>query len=74
MPPDFSGELAKTSSLAETQLLNGGIGAQLYMEFQSAYLRSLKLSHQAILDAWKTYLDLDLLTGGHAGASAERSR
>lgn len=74
VPPNFSDELAKTSALAETQFLNGAIGAQLFLESQSACLRALKFSNQAVLDAWKTYLDLDLLTGGYAAASAEGSR
>lgn len=73
-PPNFSEELAKTAALAETQFLNGAIGAQLFMESQSACLQALKFSNEALLDAWKSYLDLELLTGGHAAGSTGGKR
>ena len=52
------------SSLAETQFRNGSIGVQLYLDAQSAYLNTLRTLQKAVLDAWRTLLDLNLLTGG----------
>jgi cobalt-zinc-cadmium efflux system outer membrane protein len=52
------------SALAETQFRNGSIGAQLYLDAQSASLNVLRSSQKAVLDAWRTLLDLNLLTGG----------
>jgi outer membrane protein, heavy metal efflux system len=54
----------EASMLAETQFRNGSISAQLYLDTQSAYLDALRDSQNAMLDAWRTLLDLNLLTGG----------
>ena len=53
-----------TQALANTQFRNGSINAQLYLDAQSAYLDALRASQNAVLDAWRTLLDLNLLTGG----------
>lgn len=64
IPPHLSDDLAEVSSLAATQYRNGSIGAQLYLDAQSASLDALRTAHETTLDAWRALLDLDLLTGG----------
>jgi outer membrane protein, heavy metal efflux system len=64
VPTDLLRHLREASTLAETQFRNGSINAQLYLDAQSAYLDALRASQGAILDAWRTLLDLNLLTGG----------
>lgn len=64
LPPRLADDLAEVSSLAATRYRNGSIGAQLYLDAQSASLDALRTAHEATLDAWRALLDLDLLTGG----------
>lgn len=64
MPAGLLEELSEASSLANTQFQKGSIGAQLYLDSQSAYLDALRVSQEAALDAWRTILDLNLLSGG----------
>lgn len=64
LPPRLADDLAEVSSLAATQYRNGSIGAQLYLDAQSASLDALRTAHETTLDAWRALLDLDLLTGG----------
>lgn len=65
IPAGLLKNIQEASTLADTQFRNGSIGAQLYLETQSSYLNSLRTSQNAVLDAWRTLLDLNLLTGGH---------
>jgi len=65
IPSGLLKNIQEASTLADTQFRNGSIGAQLYLETQSSYLNSLHASQNAMLDAWRTLLDLNLLTGGH---------
>jgi outer membrane protein, heavy metal efflux system len=63
-PSGLLQNVREASELAETQFRNGSINAQLYLDAQSAYLSALRASQNAVLDAWRTLLDLNLLTGG----------
>ena len=64
IPPGLLQNVREASTLADTQFRNGSIGAQLYLDTQSAYLNALRTSQNAVLNAWRTLLDLNLLTGG----------
>lgn len=65
IPSGLLDNIQEASTMAGTQFRNGSIGAQLYLDTQSAYLNSLRASQNAVLDAWRSLLDLNLLTGGH---------
>ncbi len=71
IPNGLLKNIREASTLADTQFRNGSISAQLYLETQSAYLNTLRTSQAAVLDAWRTLLDLNLLTGGHLDAPKE---
>ena len=64
IPDGLMKNIREASALAHTQFRNGAIGAQLYLETQTAYLSSLQISQNAVIEAWRTLLDLNLLTGG----------
>ncbi|MGB8466493.1 MAG: hypothetical protein WCE49_16215, partial [Terrimicrobiaceae bacterium] len=71
IPTGLLTNIQETSTLADTQFRNGSIGAQLYLDSQTAYLNALRASQEAVLDAWRTLLDLNLLTGGHLDSRGE---
>lgn len=71
IPSGLLQNIQEASTLADTQFRNGSIGAQLYLDAQSAYLDSLRISQKAMLDAWRTLLDLNLLTGGELDSPGE---
>jgi cobalt-zinc-cadmium efflux system outer membrane protein len=71
IPSGLLQNIQEASTLADTQFRNGSIGAQLYLDTQSAYLNSLRISQKAVLDAWRTLSDLNLLTGGSLDAPKE---
>ncbi len=64
IPPGLLANIKDASMLADIQFRNGSIGAQLYLDSQSAHLNALRASQEAVLDAWRTLLDINLLTGG----------
>ena len=64
IPSGLLQNVREASILAETQFRNGSINAQLYLDAQSAYLDALRAWQNAVLDAWRILLDLNLLTGG----------
>jgi cobalt-zinc-cadmium efflux system outer membrane protein len=64
IPSGLLRNVREASTLANTQFRNGSINAQLYLDTQKAYLNALRASQNAVLDAWRTLLDLNLLTGG----------
>ncbi len=74
IPPGSLKGIQEAATLAGTQFRNGAIGAQLYLDAQSAHLNALRASQDAILDAWRAFLDLNLLTGGELDASGEAGR
>ena len=69
IPADLLRNVREASALAATQFRNGSISAQLYLDSQSAYLEVLRGWQDAVLDAWRTLLDLNLLTGGDLESS-----
>jgi hypothetical protein len=64
IPSGLLQNVREASTLANTQFRNGSINAQLYLDVQSAYLNALRASQNAVLDAWRTLLGINLLTGG----------
>jgi outer membrane protein TolC len=64
IPSGLLQNVREATTLANTQFRNGSINAQLYLDAQSAYLDALRASQNAVLDAWRTLLDINLLTGG----------
>ena len=72
IPPDLLQNVREASELAATQFRNGSINAQLYLDSQSAYLDVLRGWQNAVLDAWRTLLDLNLLTGGNLESNQSR--
>ena len=63
--PDALPNIQSTSIQAKVEYMNATIGAQLYLDAQTLFLNTLQKSNQATVDAWKTLLDLNILTGGH---------
>ena len=72
IPPDLLQNLRDASTLAETQFRNGSIGVQLYLDTQTAYLNALQALQNAVLEAWRSLLDLNLLTGGSLDSKKAR--
>ena len=72
IPSGLLQNVREASKLAETQFRNGSISAQLYLDTQSAYLDVLRAWQNAVLDAWRTLLDLNLLTGGNVDTKREK--
>jgi outer membrane protein, heavy metal efflux system len=72
IPSGLLQNVREASTLAGTQFRNGSIDAQLYLDAQSAYLDALRTSQNAVLDAWRTLLDLNLLTGGNLETNPEK--
>ena len=72
IPSGLLQNVREASALADTQFRNGSINAQLYLDAQSAYLGVLRASQNAVLDAWRTLLDLNLLTGGSVETKREQ--
>jgi len=54
----------ETLQLADQQYRAGAIDVWRYIEVQKAALSSHQIRNRAALDAWRTLLDLNLLTGG----------
>ncbi len=71
IPSGLLQNVREASTLANTQFRNGSINAQLYLDTQSAYLDALRASQNAVLDAWRALLDLNLLTGGSVETKQE---
>lgn len=70
--PDALPNIQSTSIQAKVEYLNATIGAQLYLDAQSLFLNTLQKSNQATVDAWRTLLDLNILTGGHLEKSSAK--
>lgn len=54
----------ETLELADQQYRSGAIDVWRYLEVQKSALNSHQIRNRALLDAWRTLLDLNLLTGG----------
>jgi len=70
--PDALPNIQSTSIQAKVEYLNATIGAQLYLDAQSLFLTTLQKTNQATVDAWRTLLDLNILTGGHLEKSSAK--
>lgn len=53
-----------TNDLATQQYESGAIDIWRYLEVQKATLASRQITNAALLDSWRVWLDLNLLTGG----------
>lgn len=62
IPPESIAEIHSASELANRQYRIGGIGISLFVETQRAYLEAVETHSQALVQAWRNQLDLDLLT------------
>ena len=71
IPAGILENIRGASTTANSQYLSGSIGAVLYLDSQSAYLNALRTSQNAVLDAWRALLDLNLLTGGRLDAPSK---
>ncbi len=71
IPSGILENIRGASTTANSQYLSGSIGAVLYLDSQSAYLNALRTSQNAVLDAWRALLDLNLLTGGRLDAPSK---
>lgn len=65
-------DLQAASDLADRQYRTGAISVQLFLEVQRQFLNTRQLRNEAILEAWRNWLDLELLTG--AKESGDRSQ
>lgn len=62
IPPALIENLRTASDLAERQYRVGALGVNLLIEIHREYLNALASRHEAIVQAWRNHLDLDLLT------------
>lgn len=56
--------LSQSAGLADRQYRTGAVGIQLLLEMQRQFLAALRSRNQSLLEAWQSWLDLDLLTAG----------
>jgi cobalt-zinc-cadmium efflux system outer membrane protein len=56
--------LSQSAGLADRQYRTGAVGIQLLLEMQRQFLAALRTRNQSLLEAWQSWLDLDLLTAG----------
>ena len=56
--------LSQSAGLADRQYRTGAVGIQLLLEVQRQFLAALRTRNQSLLEAWQSWLDLDLLTAG----------
>ena len=61
IPPELIENLRGASDLAERQYRVGALGVNLLIEAHREYLDALKSRNEAIIQAWRNSLDLDLL-------------
>lgn len=65
MPEWERSNLREASALADQQYRAGAIGMRLYLDVQRESVNAVQVWHGAVLEAWRSLLDLDLLTGGN---------
>lgn len=63
------GDIRDASDLADRQYRTGAVGVQLFLEVQRSFLNTQKIRNDAVLEAWRSLLDLELLTGGATTAA-----
>ncbi len=64
IPENRMNQLREAADLADRQYRTGSVGVQLFLEMQRGYLSSLQTRNAALLNLWRNWLDLNLLTGG----------
>ncbi|MDE1171746.1 MAG: TolC family protein [Verrucomicrobium sp.] len=57
-------DLREASDLADRQYRTGAIGVQLFLDSQRGFLAAQQTRQEAMVQAWRDLLDLELLTGG----------
>jgi cobalt-zinc-cadmium efflux system outer membrane protein len=62
IPTKLIENLRAASDLAERQYRVGALGVNLLVEAHREYLGALESRHEAVIQAWRNSLDLDLLT------------
>ena len=60
--PKLTEKLQSASDLAERQYRVGALGVTLLIEAHREYLDALQARSEAVIQAWRNYLDLELLT------------
>jgi hypothetical protein len=60
--PKLTEKLQSASDLAERQYRVGALGVNLLIEAHREYLDALQARSEAVIQAWRNYLDLELLT------------
>jgi cobalt-zinc-cadmium efflux system outer membrane protein len=61
IPPELIENLRGASDLAERQYRVGALGVNLLIEAHREYLEALESRNQAVIQAWRNSLDLDML-------------
>ncbi len=64
MSPAKINELKEAADLADRQFRLGTISAPLFIDMQEAYLKAFLIRQETKIEAWKSLLDLRLLSGG----------
>lgn len=64
IPEQAMKNLRSASDLADRQYRTGAIGVQLFLEMQRSFLNSQQTRNETLLETWRSWLDLELLTGG----------
>lgn len=67
MPPGLVENLRSASNLAERQYRVGALGVNLLLEIHREYLNALQARNDAIIQAWRNFLDLELLNSPMSG-------
>jgi cobalt-zinc-cadmium efflux system outer membrane protein len=74
MPEDLVEQSRQTSDLADRQYRTGSIGVQLFLEVQRGFITAQQTRNEAVLRAWKNWLDLEMLTGGAPVPTVEEKK
>ena len=61
IPPELVENLRSASDLAERQYRVGALGVNLLIEAHREYLEALQARNEAVIQAWRNHLDLELL-------------
>jgi outer membrane protein, heavy metal efflux system len=72
MPDNLVEQSRETSDLADRQYRTGAISVPLFLEVQRGFLSTLRTRNEAVLQAWKNWLDLEILTGGMENTTPDR--
>ncbi len=70
IPPKLIENLQSASELAERQYRVGALGVNLLIEIHREYLDALEARNQAVIQAWRNSLDLELLNVPASGKAS----